>query len=307
MNLLHLRYALEVEKTRSISKAAENLLMSQPNLSRVIKELEESLGITLFKRTSKGITVTVQGEEFLLHAKRILTQVDEVEAMYKNKKSNKQRFSISVPRASYIGCAFTNFINKIDINKKTEVFYKETNSIKAINNIRQADYKLGIIRYQINFEQYFNSMLHEHSLSSKEIMKFSSLLLLSKEHPLAEKENIELSDLYQCIEIAHADPYVPSLPLIDARKAEQFKHVEKRIYIFERATQFELLRNIENSFMWVSPIPQHILNFYHLVQKSCNFNKKLYKDVLIYRKDYHLTELDKCFIDEVDKIIEIII
>ncbi|HOA80402.1 MAG TPA: LysR family transcriptional regulator, partial [Defluviitaleaceae bacterium] len=56
MNLLHLRYALEVEKTRSISKAAENLLMSQPNLSRAIKELEESLGITIFKRTSKGIS-----------------------------------------------------------------------------------------------------------------------------------------------------------------------------------------------------------------------------------------------------------
>ena len=60
MNLLHLRYALEVEKTRSISKAAENLLMSQPNLSRAIKELEESLGITIFKRTSK---------ESLLHFK----------------------------------------------------------------------------------------------------------------------------------------------------------------------------------------------------------------------------------------------
>ena len=68
MNLLHLRYALEVEKTRSISKAAENLLMSQPNLSRAIKELEESLGITIFKRTSKGISVTFQGEEFLSHA-----------------------------------------------------------------------------------------------------------------------------------------------------------------------------------------------------------------------------------------------
>ena len=56
MNILHLKYAVEVAKTRSISKAAENLYMGQPNLSRAIKELEESLGITIFRRTTKGIS-----------------------------------------------------------------------------------------------------------------------------------------------------------------------------------------------------------------------------------------------------------
>ena len=65
MNLLHLKYVVEVEKTRSISKAAENLLMGQPNLSRAIRDLEQSLGVTLFRRTSKGISPTPEGEEFL--------------------------------------------------------------------------------------------------------------------------------------------------------------------------------------------------------------------------------------------------
>lgn len=306
MNLLHLRYALEVEKTRSISKAAENLLMSQPNLSRAIKELEESLGITIFKRTSKGISVTFQGEEFLSHAKRILAQVDEVEAMYKNMKINKQRFLISVPRASYIESAFINFISKIEITQDTEIFYKETNSIKAINNILQADYKLGIIRYQTSFEQYFNSMLYEHGLTSKEILTFNSVLLLSKDNPLAKKDDIGPLDLRDYIEIAYPDPYVPSLPLTDARKAEHSKCIEKRIFIFERATKFDLLKKIKNSFMWVSPIPQEILDLHKLVQKPCKFNKKIYKDVLIYRKDYYLTDIDKAFIDEINKMKEII-
>ena len=58
MNILHLKYAVEVAKTKSISKAAENLYMGQPNLSRAIKELEESLGIVIFERNTKGITVT---------------------------------------------------------------------------------------------------------------------------------------------------------------------------------------------------------------------------------------------------------
>lgn len=72
MNLLHVKYAVEVEKTCSINKAAENLFMAQPNLSRAIKELEESLGITIFKRTSKGMLVTAKGEEFLDYAKQLL-------------------------------------------------------------------------------------------------------------------------------------------------------------------------------------------------------------------------------------------
>ena len=65
MNIVHLKYAVEIARTKSISKAAENLYMAQPNLSRAVKELEEALGITIFKRTSKGITVTPEGEEFL--------------------------------------------------------------------------------------------------------------------------------------------------------------------------------------------------------------------------------------------------
>ena len=49
MNLLHLKYAVEIEKTGSITKAANNLFMGQPNLSKAIKELETEIGITIFK------------------------------------------------------------------------------------------------------------------------------------------------------------------------------------------------------------------------------------------------------------------
>ncbi len=75
MNLLYLQYAVEIEKTGSINKAAENLYMGQPNLSRAIKELEASLGISIFARSSKGMVPTPQGEEFLHYAKKILGEV----------------------------------------------------------------------------------------------------------------------------------------------------------------------------------------------------------------------------------------
>ena len=87
MNLLHLKYAVEIAQTSSMTKAAENLYTAQPNLSRAIRELENSLGITVFKRTSKGIYPTAKGEEFLEYAREILAQVDKVEKLYRNEKA----------------------------------------------------------------------------------------------------------------------------------------------------------------------------------------------------------------------------
>jgi molybdenum-dependent DNA-binding transcriptional regulator ModE len=110
MNILHLRYAIEVEKTGSISQAAANLYMGQPNLSKAIKELETTLDITIFKRTSKGVVPTKKGQEFLNYAKNLLSQIEEMESLYKPAQANKQRFNISIPRASYITHAFVKFV-----------------------------------------------------------------------------------------------------------------------------------------------------------------------------------------------------
>ena len=299
MNILHLKYAVEIAQTKSISKAAENLYMGQPNLSRAIKELEESLGITIFKRTSKGITITPDGEEFLQYAKKIISQVNEVEELYRNGKTKKQTLSICVPRASYISFAFAEFTKSIATDTPAELFYKETNSMRTINNVVKEDYNLGIIRYQSAFEKYFKNMFADKHLISETITEFSYVLLVSKDSPLAALEDIEPAVLKDYIEITHGDPYVPSLPLIDVKKAELSEFVDKRIYVFERASQFTLLSSNPQTFMWVSPIPKPLLDAYGLVEKDCTTNHKVYKDVLIRRQDYRLTPLDNRMITEI--------
>lgn len=301
MNILYMKYALEVEKSKSISKAAKNLFMGQPNLSRAIKELENGLGITVFERTSKGIKPTPDGEEFLQYAKRILSQIDEVEEIYKNGKVNKQRFSVCVPRAGYLAYAFAELAKHINTDSPAEIFYKETNSMRTINNVVRGEYNLGIIRYQTTFEKYFESMFVEKNIVSETITEFSYVLAMSAKNPLSKKENITPEDLSQYIEITHADPYVPSLPVIDVKKAEMSEFVDKRIYVFERASQYTLLENVPNTFMWVSPIPDDMLEKHNLVEKKCDFVSKKYKDVLIYRDGYRLSDLDKEFILYVKK------
>ncbi|MDP4118621.1 MAG: LysR family transcriptional regulator [Bacillota bacterium] len=299
MNLLHLKYAVEIAKAKSISKAAENLYMAQPNLSRAIKELEESLGITLFERTTKGITITPKGKEFLNYAEKILKQIDDIEAMFKEDKDDKQRFSVSVPRASYIAHAFTQFSKKIDPDKPAELFYKETNSDRAIKNILYAGYNLGILRYSSDYNKYFNEMLDEKNFYFEILTEFTYVVVMSKHHPLASMEELNFSDLTPYIEIAHADPFVPSLPLSVVKKEELPDNIQKRIFVFERASQFTLLSNNHNTFMWVSPLTDDIMEKYGLIQKRCPSNTKVYKDVLIYLRDYRLSNLDNLFIEEV--------
>ena len=68
---------------------------------------------------------------------------------------------------------------------------------------------------------------------------------------------------------------------------------------FERGVQFTLLEQVPNTFMWVSPIPNDLKDKFNLVELKCDFNTKTYKDVLIYRKKYHLTKLDTEFISKV--------
>lgn len=295
MNILHVRYAVEVAKVGSLKKASEGLFVALPNISRSIKELEADLGITIFDRSAKGVTLTPEGEEFIGYAKQILKQIEQVESIYKEGPQNKQKFSISVPRACYISEAFADFSGMLT-KDAAEIFYKETNSQRTINNILNHDYKLGIIRYAENYDKFFKVMLEEKGLSYEMVTEFSYCLIMSSESPLAKKKQITFDDLQDFIEIAHADPYVPSLPFSKVVKEELPDNIDRRIFIFERASQFDLLSKNPETFMWVSPAPKEVLNRYNLVQKDCIDNKKVYKDVLIYRDGYRLTELDNKFI-----------
>ena len=297
MNILHMKYAVEVARLGSLNKAAETLIIAQPNISRSIKELEADLGITIFNRSAKGMVLTPEGEEFISYAQSILRQIDEVEMLYKQGSPKKQKFSISVPRACYISDAFAKFSKSIS-EDPAEIFYKETNSQRTIRNMIEHDYKLGIIRYAENYDKYFKSMLEEKGFQYELVTEFTYSLIMSADNPLAKKEVITFDDLTDYIEIAHADPYVPSMPLSKVVKEELPDNIDRRIFIFERASQFDLLSLNPETFMWVSPAPQSLLERYNLVLKKCADNKKVYKDVLIYKNGYKLSKLDRQFITE---------
>lgn len=294
MNTLHMKYVLEIEKSGSISQAAQNLFMAQPNLSKAIKDLEKELGYKIFKRTSSGVVATEKGAEFLYHAKKAMEQIDEIEKLADKKDAESRQFKISIPRGSYIANGFTAFVAGLEINDGLDITINETNTLKTISNVADRGYNMGIIRYQISDEDIFRSRLKNNNLEQETIWEFEYVLVMSKYHPLATKEKICVEDLQDYVKITHGDIEIPHTRN-QADTAENKDASEKTIYVYERGSQFDLLANVPTTYMWVSPIPDSYLEKNNLVQRACKASNNRYKDVLIYRQDYKLGEYDKLF------------
>ena len=298
MNILHMKYALEVAKAGSINKASENLLVAQPNLSRAIKELENDLGITIFERTTKGMNLTVDGEQFIRYANKISSQIGQVENFYKKGRQKKARFSISVPKSGYILSAFLQFAKRMRESKTVDIIYNETAAAQAVENILRQDYQLGVVRHSEEHSRYYKTMLEEKGLSYEPIAEVTHLLATGKDSPLAKKQEFHLSDLSSMTEIVLGDPLMPSMPVTDARKELPGDTSFRQIQVFDRASQVELVKNLPDSYMWASPMENEFLEMHGLVQRKCAEYRKPYRDILIYRKDYQLTDLDREFITE---------
>ncbi len=305
MNIEHLRYMIEVDRAGSISQAAENLYMAQPNLSKAIKELEQALNITIFRRTSKGAHITPKGREFLRYAKSILRQYEEMEALGRKEESAPQTLSVSVPRASYIVDAFTSFLIKLDWEKSIDLDFMETNALRAIHHVADGRSALGIIRLRSEYKNYFMSLLEENNLKGETLLEFVYLLLISKDHPLAAKDHVTLNELEPFIEILHGDTALPHIQ--SATESERGRTPgDKKVHVYERGSQFDILSRAHGSFMWVSPMPEDLLTRNALIQKPCAGSPD-FMDILIYPDCHQFTPFESLFLSELDDTVKTIL
>ena len=306
MNTLHFKYAVEIEKTRSITQAAENLYMAQPNLSKAIKELENSLGITIFRRTSKGVIPTDQGMKFLACAKQILMQIDNMEAISSPDRLKERKMRISVPRAGYISKAFSEYIAASDSSDDMEVYFCETNSLRTIENVRDNGYNFGIIRFNAVHEKYFFDFLKEKNLECQLLWEYEMLAVMSAEHPAAENENLTYAELSaHYAELTQGDDAVPYVSgaverLFDANRPEGTK--TRRICMFDRGSSLDFLLTVPQSFMLDSPVPESLCGKYGLVQRKCVFPDNKFKDFLIYSSGRKLSKSELALVNRLYEV-----
>ena len=126
----------------------------------------------------------------------------------------------------------------------------------------------------------------------KSISKDKLIIMVTHNPDLAKEYSTRIIKLLDGNMVSDSKPYEPE------KKEELPDETDRRIFVFERASQFDLMAENHETYMWLSPVPQKLKDRYGLVEKNCPDNKKTYRDLLIYRKDYHLSELDRRFITE---------
>ena len=194
MTLQQLKYVTTIANIGSISEAAKRLFVSQPSLTKAIKELEKEMGITIFDRTNKGITVSKEGERFLGYARQVLEQAALLEEQYKSQSGGKKQFSVSTQHYSYAVTAFVELLKGADIDQY-DVSLRETQTYEIIDDVAHMKSEIGLLFYNDFNRPVLEKLIHTNELTFTELFTAHPHIFIGKNHPLANKDVVSMDEL----------------------------------------------------------------------------------------------------------------
>lgn len=238
MTLQQLKYIIEIVRCGSITEAAKQLYISQPSLSNAVKELENELGIEIFRRTVKGINLSADGSEFLSYARQVVEQANLLEQRYLDKKPSKQLCSVSTQHYAFAVNAFVNVISGIDIDEY-EFTLRETRTYEIIDDVKNFRSEIGILYLNDFNRKVITKLLKENHLEFKNLFTAKPHVFISSEHPLSGRKLIKLEELdeYPCLafEQGNYNSFYFSEEILS------YVPHKKVIHVSDRATLFNLL------------------------------------------------------------------
>lgn len=194
MTLQQLKYVTTIANIGSISEAAKRLFVSQPSLTKAIKELEKEMGITIFDRTNKGITVSKEGERFLGYARQVLEQAALLEEQYKSQSGGKKQFSVSTQHYSFAVNAFVELLKGAEIDQY-DVSLRETQTYEIIDDVAHMKSEIGLLYYNNFNRPVLEKLIHTNELTFTELFTAHPHIFIGKTHPLAHKEVVSMDEL----------------------------------------------------------------------------------------------------------------
>ena len=199
MTLQQLQQVITIADCGSMNEAAKKLFVSQPNLSAVVKELEEETCGTIFLRSNRGIVITPEGEEFIGYARQVTEQYQLMENRYIEKNS-KKKFSVSTQHYTFAVKAFVELVKQVGMDEY-EFAIHETKTYEVIENVKNLKSEIGILYLNDFNQQVMEKILRENSLLFEELFVCDTYVYLWKNHPLAENAQISMRDLeeYPCL------------------------------------------------------------------------------------------------------------
>ncbi len=206
MTLTQLNYIITIARTRSINRAAEQLYVSQPSLTSAIKELEKELGITLFYRSGRGVTLTGDGEEFLQYARQLYGQYETILEKYKENGTLKKKFGVSAQHYSFAVKAFVEMAKQFDM-AKYEFAIRETKTGEVIRDVSSMRSEIGILYLSEFNRKSLEKLLRSAGLTFHHLIDCQAYVYLWKEHPLAKEASISFGQLqdYPCLAFEQGD------------------------------------------------------------------------------------------------------
>ncbi|MBP5607847.1 MAG: LysR family transcriptional regulator [Lachnospiraceae bacterium] len=200
MNIQQIKYVIEVASASSMREAATRLYITQPALSANISDLEDELGIVIFERTNKGISLTDAGREFVSYAKKAVAQYEILEERYLSKDMDKEHFSISTQHYSFPIKAFTEAVKK-NYPDKFVFSVHETKTREVLEDVRSFKSEVGILSFSSANEAVIKKLIREYNLEFTPLMQRETYVNVWKDHKLAKKKEVSLDELaeYPCI------------------------------------------------------------------------------------------------------------
>ena len=194
MTLQQLRYVIEVANRGSMNEAAKRLFISQPSLSNAIRELEQSLGIIIFERSNKGISLSKSGAEFLGYARQVIEQAELLENRYLNAKPSPQHFSVSTHHYAFAVNAFVKLVDRYG-QDEYELSLMETKTHEIIEHVRSQRSEIGILYVNEFNANVINRLLRDANLTFTSLFKAKAHIFISTKNPLARQSIVTLDEL----------------------------------------------------------------------------------------------------------------
>ncbi|PCD05784.1 LysR family transcriptional regulator [Peribacillus simplex] len=297
MTLQQLKYALEVASKGSMNEAARSLFISQPRLSNAIKELEKEIKITIFIRTNRGITVTNEGAEFLGYARQVLQQFNMLEEKYLSEKPAKQHFSISTQHYTFAANAFVELVKEFGASEY-EFTLRETKTYEIIEDVKNLRSELGIIYLSNYNESVLLKLLKERDLTFSELFTAKPHVFISKRHPLADKESINLEELddYPCLSFEQGEynSFYFSEEILSTRS------VKKSIKVSDRAAIVNFMIGLDGYTISSGVFPKY-LHGDDIIAVPLNVDE-LIRVGIIQHRDVTLSRLGEIYVDALKKV-----
>ena len=298
MTLQQLKYAIAVADTGNITEASRRVFISQPSLTAAIRELEEEMGITIFSRSNKGVTVTNEGDDFLSYARQVLEQAALLEDRFKGNSKGNTIFSVSCQHYSFAVNAFVDVIRKFGGNEY-DFTLRETQTHEIIEDVAHLKSEIGVLYMSSRNKNIITKLIKKNNLQFEPLFTTPLHIFISTKNPLAKKKKITLTDLAPYPYLTYEQGDFNSFYFAEEPLTQIDFDCPKNIKVRDRASLFNLLIGL-NGYTICSGIISHELNGPEIISRPLAVSDKMTVGILT-RKGMVLSRYAEAYIEAVKK------